>query len=150
MSRFILNNHSFNHSNKAMSIALSYMDLRRKISPFLSAGSTCSLLRLSAGGWEPTNSAQVKNTHFIGRPCMRSLNKRNEFISKCCHRDRIILKNFWVVFYVFFPLSPTHVKFLAWHSIFLKTLLLTPYLKGLFANFKYVIIFSISTNETFL
>ena len=65
-TRFILNNHSFNHSNETMSIAQSYMDQKEKISPFLPAGWTCSWPRLSAGWWEPTNSAKVKNTHFIG------------------------------------------------------------------------------------
>ena len=36
-TRFILNNRSFNHSKKAMSIALSYMDLKEKNIPFFSS-----------------------------------------------------------------------------------------------------------------
>ena len=37
MSRFILNNHSFNHSNKSTSIALLYRDLKEKNIPFSSS-----------------------------------------------------------------------------------------------------------------
>ena len=95
-TRFSTHKSSFNHSNKSTSTALSshIWSLKNRNLPFTS---NWSIMTLASSYNNKTRSCQLclseKTLISLADP-NKSLNKRTEIISKCRHRDKILLKNY--------------------------------------------------------
>ena len=95
-TRFAAHKSTFKHADKSTSTALSshIWDLKNQNKPFTS---NWSIMTLAPSYSKKTRSCQLclseKTLISLADPC-KSLNKRTEIISKCRHRDKILLKNY--------------------------------------------------------
>ena len=95
-TRFTAHKASFCHSNKAHCTALSshIWDLKNKDIPFSSSWSIASMAPSYSRKTRNCQLCLMEKTLISLADPARSLNKRNEIISKCRHRDKILLKNY--------------------------------------------------------
>lgn len=94
-ARYSSHKASFKHEEKAHSTALSshVWELKRKNIPHTL---TWSILKMAPPYSKETQTCQlciVEKTIISLANCTTSLNKRNEIIAKCRHRDKWLLKN---------------------------------------------------------
>lgn len=95
-TRFATHKSSFNHANKSTSTALSsyIWSLKNENTPFTT---NWSILSLAPSYSKKTRSCQLclseKTLISLADPS-KSLNKRSEIISKCRHKDKILLRNY--------------------------------------------------------
>ena len=94
-SRYAAHKSSFTHESKAHSTALSshIWDLKNSNTPY---SLTWSIVKLVPPYSKESNVCQlclVEKTFISLADCNLSLNKRNEIITKCRHRDKWLLKH---------------------------------------------------------
>ena len=97
--RYYNHSNSFNKETYAHSTALStyIWELKRKNIPF---STTWSIQKMAAPYCKETQKCQLcltEKTLISLADSTSSLNKRNEIVGKCRHRDKFLLKN-WVFF----------------------------------------------------
>ena len=104
--RFTAHKASFTHPSKSHNTTLSthIWELKNKNVPFTTSWSILGLAPSYSKNVRNCQLCLTEKTYISLADPSSTLNKRNEIISKCRHRDRLLLKHRW---FFFQPSDPT-------------------------------------------